>query len=73
MRSTTLVLSVVLSLGAISFAQAEASCETSRGPVELAATRAMDEATMRGRSPAATPVSPDKQKSASRASHAPVR
>jgi hypothetical protein len=73
MRSTTLVLSTALSLGAISFAQAEASCEISRGPVELAATRTMNEAAMRGRSPAATPVSLDKRKSASRASYAPMR
>ncbi len=68
MRSTTLLLSVALSLGATSFALAEASCETSRGPVELAATRAMNEAAMRGHSPAATPVSLAKRKSASRAS-----
>jgi hypothetical protein len=72
MRSSTLVLAAVLSLGAISYAQAEASCETSRGPVELAATRAMNEAAMRG-GRNATPVSPDRRRSATRASSAPVR
>lgn len=71
MRSSTLLLAAALSLGAISFARAEASCEISRGPVELAATRAMNEAAMRGRS--ATPVPPDRRRSASRASSAPVR
>jgi hypothetical protein len=71
MRSTTLLLSAALSLGAISSAQAEASCETSRGPVEQAATRAMNEAAMRGRS--ATPVPSDRRRAASRVSQAPLR
>jgi hypothetical protein len=77
MRSNTFmlsaaILSITLGPAATSSAHAEASCEISRGPVELAETRAMNEAARRGRSVADTRTVLDKRR-ASRVAATPVR